>query len=75
METNDTSKDLAPDIQQLNDFCELSVEVILPHVKEHAILSDYSFDSNSVIENLQFQPASKSRFSILLCRLLSMPLV
>ena len=41
----------------------------------HAILSDHSFDSNSVIENLQFQPTSKSRFFILLCRLFSMPLV
>ena len=51
------------------------LEAISSHVKEHAILSDHSFDSNSVIENLQFQPASKSRFSIPLCRLLSMPVI
>ena len=44
-------------------------------MKTHSILSDHSFDFNPVVENLQFQPTSKSKFFILLCRLLSMPLV
>ena len=71
METNDTSKHLASDNKRDDDLCE----VISSHVKVHAILSDHSFDSNSLIENLQFQPTSKSRFFILLYRLFSMPLV
>ena len=74
METSDTSNDLSSDSQQLNVLCEFNVEAS-SHVKTHAILSDHSFDSNSVMENLQFQSALKLRFSILLCRLLSMPLV
>ena len=76
METSDTSKHLASDSQQLYDLCELNVEANLSHNKAHAILSDHSFDSNSVIENLQFQLVSKSRFfSFLLCQLFSMPLI
>jgi hypothetical protein len=75
METSDASKHLASDSQKPNDLCEVNVEATSSHVKAHAILSDHSFDSNSVIESLQFQPSSKSRFSIPLCRLLSMPLV
>ena len=57
METSDTSKHLASDSQQLNDLCELNVDATSSQVKAHAILSDRSFDSNSIIENLQFQLA------------------
>ena len=71
METNGVSNHLACDDKPNDDL----VEIISSHVKAHAILSDHSFNSNSVIENLQFQPTSKSRFFIPLCRLLSMPLV
>lgn len=75
METSDTSKHLASDSQQLDDPYELNVEANLSHIKAHAILSDHSFDSNSVIENLQFQLASNLRFFIHLCQLFSLPLV
>jgi hypothetical protein len=51
METNNTSKHLASDNKSDNDLCEVTYF----HVKTHAILSDHYFDSNSVIENLQFQ--------------------
>ena len=71
METNDTSKHLASSNKPDDDLCE----VIFLHVKLHAILNDHSFYSNSVIKNLQFQPTSKLRFLIILCRLFSMPLV
>jgi hypothetical protein len=74
METCDTSKHLASNSQKLNDLCEVNIEANSSHVKAHAIF-DHSFDSNSVIENLQFQHVLKSRFFIPLCRLLSMPLV
>jgi hypothetical protein len=70
METNDVSNHLASDDKPNDDLCEIT-----SHVKAHAILSDHFFDSNSVIENLQFQPTSKLRFFIPLSRLLSMPLV
>ena len=55
METNDVSNHLAFDDKPNDDLCEITSS----HVKAHAILSDHSFDSNSVIENLQFQPTSK----------------
>ena len=71
IETNDVSNHLASDDKRNDDLCE----IISSHVIAHAILSDHSFDSNSVIENLQFQHNSKRKFFILLCRFLSMPLV
>ena len=70
METNDVSNHFAYDDKPNDDLCEIT-----SHVKTHAIMIDYSFDSNSVIENLYFQPTSKARFFILLCRLISMFLV
>ena len=70
MKINDTSKHLAFNNKADDDLCEVT-----SYVKAHAILNDHSFDSNSVINNLQFQPTSKLRFFILLCRLISMPLV
>ena len=54
METNDVSNRLASDDKPNDDLCE----IISSHVKARAGLSDHSFDSNSVIENLQFQPTS-----------------
>ena len=71
METNDVPNHLAFDDKPDDDLCEITSF----HVKAYAIMSDHSFDFNSYIENLQFQPTSKSRFFILLSRLLSMPLV
>ena len=63
METNDVSNHLASDDKTNDDLCE----IISSHIKTYAILSDYYFYSNSVIENL--------RSSLILCRLLSMSLV
>ena len=60
MKTNDILKHLASDNKPNDNLCEVTYF----HVKAHAILSDHSFDSNLVIENLQFQPTSKSRFFI-----------
>ena len=54
METNDISKHLASDNKPNDDLCE----VISSYVKVHTMLNDHLFDSNSVIENLQFQPTS-----------------
>ena len=71
MESNHVSNHLAFDDNPNDDLCDITSS----HVKAHAILSDHSSNSNFVIENLQFQPTFKSRFFILLCRLLSMPLV
>ena len=71
METNDVSNHLASNDKPNDDLCEITSS----YVKAHVVLSDHSFDSNSVIENLQFQPIFKSRFFIPLCRLLSMLLV
>ena len=70
METNDVSNHFTYDDKPNDDLFEIT-----SHVKAHAILSDYSFDSHSVIENLQFQSIFKVRFFIPLCRLLSMFLV
>ena len=67
---NDVSNHLASDDKQNNDLCKITST----HVKTQAILNDHSFDSNSVIENIQFQPTSKSRFFSPICCLLSMPL-
>jgi hypothetical protein len=71
IEANDTSKHLVSDTKSDNVLCEITSS----HVKTHVILNDHSFDSNSVIVNLQFEPTSKSRFFNLLCCLLSMLLV
>ena len=62
IEISDTSKQLVSDSQQLNDLCELNIEATLSHVKAHLFLSDHSFNSNSVIKNVWFHLASKSRF-------------
>ena len=48
METNDISKHFASDNKPNDNLCEVTSS----HVKAHAILSDHSFDSNLVIENL-----------------------
>ena len=71
METNDISKHLTFDNKPDDNLCEVTSS----HVNVHAILNYHSFDSNSIIENLQFQRTSKSRFLNPLYRLLSMPLV
>ena len=47
MVTNNVSNYLASDDKPNNDLYEITSS----HVKAHAILSDHSFDSNSVIEN------------------------
>ena len=48
MEINDVSNRLASDVRPNDDLCEINSS----HVKTHTILSDHSFDSNSMIENL-----------------------
>ena len=48
MDTNDTSKHLASDNTPNDDLCKVTSS----YVKAHAILSDHSFVSNSVIKNL-----------------------
>ncbi len=55
MEGSDISNHLASDSHLLNDLCEVNVETSSYYVKAHAILSDHPFESNSVIENMQFQ--------------------
>ena len=63
MEINDISKHLASDYKP-NDGLD---EVTSSQVKAHVIFSDHSFDLNSVIENLQFEPISKSKFFMRQC--------
>ena len=52
---SDVLNHLASDDKHNNDLCEITSS----HVKTQAILSDNSFDSNSMIENIQFHPTSK----------------
>lgn len=54
MGTNGSSKYLASDDKPHNDLCEVTT----CHVKAHAILSDDSFYSNSMIENIYWKYAS-----------------
>ena len=61
--------------KQLDVTLECHIDESIFHLRANAIFTDHVFDSKSVINKLCFQPSFKSRILILLCHLLSMPLV